>query len=185
LPDLIRLAERNFAAGKRRRCRNPLYISTGDGATVEHDYERVFRETGPHLWRALYAFTGGRRQIAEEAMAEAFARAMEHHGIRDPASWIYRTAFRIARLELDRERRPPPPTDDVDEPPNDLRDLVEALRRLPPNQRAAVVLRYEADLPVDDIARRMGLSPSTVRVHLHRARTRLRELLKPEDAEHV
>ena len=72
---------------------------------MEHDYARVFRETGPHLWRALYAFTGGRRQVAEEAMAEAFARAMEHRGVRDPAAWIYRTAFRIARLELERERR--------------------------------------------------------------------------------
>jgi RNA polymerase sigma-70 factor (ECF subfamily) len=154
---------------------------------VEHDYARVFRETGPHLWRALYAFAGGRRQIAEEAMAEAFARAMEHRGIRDPAAWIYRTAFRIAREELERERRPTQQVggDGLEQPPPDLRGLLDALRQLSPNQCAAVVLRYEADLPVREIAHRMGLSAPTVRVHLHRARARLRELLTAEGQEHV
>jgi RNA polymerase sigma-70 factor (ECF subfamily) len=149
---------------------------------VEHDYERVYREAGPHLWRALFAFTGGRRQIAEEAMAEAFARAMEHRDIRDPAAWIYRTAFRIARQELERERRPTtPPVERAPDDPSGLHDLLGALRQLSPNQRAAVVLRYEADLPVAEIARRMDISQPTVRVHLHRARTRLRELLRDGD----
>lgn len=154
---------------------------------MEHDYERVFREAGPPLWRALYAFTGGRRQIAEEAMAEAFARAMEHRGIRDPAPWIYRTAFRIASEELQRERRPSERVGGavMQEQPADLRGLLDALRQLSPNQRAAVVLRYEADLPVGEIASRMGLSPPTVRVHLHRARSRLRELLADEEQERV
>jgi RNA polymerase sigma-70 factor (ECF subfamily) len=164
----------------------PLYSTYDERVSVEHDYARVFQETGPHLWRALFAFTGGRRQIAEEAMAEAFARAMEHRGIRDPAAWIYRTAFRIARQELERERRPQPAaagsTADV---PSGIHELLDALERLSPNQRAAVVLHYEADLPVAEIARRMGLSQPTVRVHLHRARNRLRELLRKEEDERV
>ena len=58
---------------------------------------------------------------------------------------------------------------------------MRALRQLSPNQRAAIVLRYEADLPVDDVARRMGIAAPTVRVHLHRGRTRLRELLGSEE----
>jgi hypothetical protein len=41
---------------------------------TEHDFDRVYREAGPSLWRALYAFSGGRRDIAEEALAEGFAR---------------------------------------------------------------------------------------------------------------
>jgi RNA polymerase sigma-70 factor, ECF subfamily len=153
--------------------------------TAEHDYERIFTEAGPSLWRALYGFTGGRRSVAEDAMAEAFARAMEHSGIRDPVAWINRTAFRIARHELDRQRRESgaereEATDDVAPA---LRDLVRALRELSPNQRAAVVLRYEADLTVSDVAKRMGISQPTVRVHLHRARKRLRELLADEGEE--
>ncbi|MEO8423875.1 MAG: hypothetical protein ABI595_08180 [Actinomycetota bacterium] len=63
----------------------------------DHDFERVFRDDGPGLWRAIYAYTGGRRDIADDAVAEAFARAIAHAGsIRDPIAWVYRTAFRIA-----------------------------------------------------------------------------------------
>ena len=37
--------------------------------------EALFRDAGPELWRAIYGFTGGRRQLTEDAVAEAFARA--------------------------------------------------------------------------------------------------------------
>ena len=60
--------------------------------------------------------------------------------------------------------------------------LVPALRQLSPAQRAAVVLHYEADLPVQEVARRMGTSAGAVKVHLFRGRRRLRELLGEEEA---
>lgn len=147
-----------------------------------HDFERLFREAGPGLWRTIYAFTGGRRQIAEEAVAEAFARAIAHAGgIREPLPWIYRTAFRLAAEELRRERRSSASDREGVTDPPEVSDLMRALRQLSPNQRAAVVLRYEADLPVDEVAQRMGTAAPTVRVHLHRARKRLRELLRDDD----
>jgi RNA polymerase sigma-70 factor (ECF subfamily) len=152
----------------------------------EHDYERLFREAGPTLGRAMYAATGGRRQMAEDVVAEAFARAMEHRGIRDPLAWIYRTALRLARDELKREHRRSTDLDtELAQEPSDLRDLIGALRRLSPNQRVAVVLHYEADLPIQEVAHLMGLAPATVRVHLHRARARLRRLLAEEELEHA
>ena len=154
-------------------------------ATSRHDLEAVFREHGSAVYRTLYAFTAGRRAIAEEATAEAFARAIAHAPrIDDPVPWIYRTAFRVATDEMKRERRVPPGSTEVheDAAPG-LAGLVDALRRLSPNQRAAVVLRYEADLPVNEIARRMGINAATVRVHLHRGRARLRELLGDEEIE--
>jgi RNA polymerase sigma-70 factor (ECF subfamily) len=48
-------------------------------------------------------------------------------------------------------------------------------------QRSAVVLHYLVDLPVEEVARRMGVSASTVKVHLFRARKHLRELLGDEE----
>jgi RNA polymerase sigma-70 factor, ECF subfamily len=155
------------------------------GAPVEgeHDFDRLFREDGPGVWRTMVAFTGGRRDIAEEAVAEAFARALQHApGIRDPIAWIYRTAFRIARDELKRETRRGVADDEVSgEDAAGTGELLRALRQLSPNQRAAIVLRYEADLPIDEVARRMGIAAPTVRVHLHRGRARLRELLGAEE----
>ena len=152
---------------------------------AEHDFAALFREHAGAVYRTLYAFTAGRRAIAEEATAEAFARAVAHADrVRDPVPWVYRTAFRIAVDELRRERRTPPEAaEGVEAAPAGLGELVEALRELSPNQRAAIVLRYEADLPVADIARRMGTSAATVRVHLHRGRNRLRELLGAQETE--
>ena len=148
----------------------------------EHDFDRLFREDGPGVWRTIYAFSGGRRDVAEEAVAEAFARALQHApGIRDPIAWIYRTAFRIAREEMRRDARYGAAVDTGAEDAAGTGELMRALRQLSPNQRAAIVLRYEADLPVDDVARRMGIAAPTVRVHLHRGRTRLRELLGSEE----
>jgi RNA polymerase sigma-70 factor (ECF subfamily) len=149
---------------------------------VRHDFDALFREHAPGVARTMYAFTAGRRGIAEEATAEAFAQAIAHSdSIREPVRWIYRTAFRLASAELRRERRPAPEIVRVEPVEAGLGPLVDALRALSPNQRAAVVLRYEADLPVGEIARRMGMSTATVRVHLHRGRNRLRELLGAEE----
>jgi RNA polymerase sigma-70 factor (ECF subfamily) len=153
-------------------------------STEAHDFDALFREAGSGVFRTLYAYTGGRRDIAEEAMAEAFARALARSDtIRDPVAWIYRTAFRLANDELRAERRRGPAPVDVEAPPPELSGLIEALRRLSPNQRAAIVLRHVLDLEVTEVARRMGTAAPTVRVHLHRGRKRLRELLGAEEVD--
>lgn len=60
----------------------------------------------------------------------------------------------------------------------ELDEAWQAVRRLPPNQRAVVVLRFYEDLPVADIADVLGLPPGTVKSTLHRALRRLQELLQ-------
>ncbi len=74
------------------------------------DYEQVFRDAAPGLWRTIYAFAAGQRAVADDAVAEAFARALGRADqIRDPVPWLYRTAFRLAAEDLRRERREPEP----------------------------------------------------------------------------
>jgi RNA polymerase sigma-70 factor (ECF subfamily) len=158
--------------------------AVGNDAGSAHDFAQLFREDGPGLWRTIYAFAGGRRDIAEDVTAEAFARALAYADtIRDPLPWLYRTAFRLAEDELrkERRRRAPEPRDQQDPP--EVAGLMQAMRELSPNQRAAIVLRYEADLPVAEVAHRMGIAQPTVRVHLYRARARLRELLGDEEVD--
>jgi RNA polymerase sigma-70 factor, ECF subfamily len=147
-------------------------------------FEQLFRQAAPGLWRTIFAFAGGRAAVADDAVAEAFARALERFGqIREPVPWLYRTAFRIAVEDLRRkepEARPEPRAAAAG-----LEALVPALRELSPAQRAAVVLHYEADLPVREVAERMGTSAAAVKVHLFRARRRLRELLSGEETGHA
>jgi RNA polymerase sigma-70 factor (ECF subfamily) len=150
---------------------------------VDRDYDELFRDAGGPLWRALYAYSGGRKDIADDALAEAFARAMERDGqIRAPVPWLYRTAFRIAAHDLRRARSigeledlPGPET------PPDAVEVVQALKRLSPGQRGAVYLHYQVGMPVREVSRILGTSAAVVKVHLHRGRKRLRELLGDQE----
>jgi DNA-directed RNA polymerase specialized sigma24 family protein len=73
--------------------------------TDGHDFDAIYRETGPRLWRALLAFSAGRRHVADDALAEAFARAMERgRAVREPEPYLFRVAFRVAAQELKQER---------------------------------------------------------------------------------
>jgi len=149
--------------------------STSEATTpgVSTDLELLYREAGPQLWRSIYGFAGGRRDVADDAVAEAFARAIEHAStIRDPLAWIYRTAFRIASHELLRERRQPPPAPDpvpgLDA--GELHDVFRALGTLSTNQRAAVLLHDSEGFTSIEIGRMLGIAAATARVlHVTRA----------------
>jgi RNA polymerase sigma factor (sigma-70 family) len=52
--------------------------------------------------------------------------------------------------------------------------LLDAVDRLPVQTRAAVVLRYYADLPVEEVAAALGKSPNTIKAQLQTALDRLR-----------
>jgi RNA polymerase sigma-70 factor (ECF subfamily) len=55
--------------------------------------------------------------------------------------------------------------------------LLQAVGALPIQMRAAVVLRYYADLPVEAIAAALGKSPNTIKAQLQTALDRLRRTL--------
>lgn len=145
-------------------------------------FDELYRKAGPRLWRAVLAYTGGRRELTDDVVAEAFARTLERaSSIRAFEPYLYRVAFRLAASEL---RRTPTVADVPDSASSldpELSELFGALRTLSPGQRAAVFLRYQADLPISEVARLMGTSSAVVRVHLMRGRRRLAELLGGED----
>jgi RNA polymerase sigma-70 factor (ECF subfamily) len=147
------------------------------------EVERVWREQGPRLWRSLTAFTGD-AELASDAMAEAFAQALGRgEGLRHTDRWIWRSAFLIAKGDLQRRSRLGADADPVitTSMPEPVADLVAALEALSPNQRMAAILVLYADLPSREAARVMGCSPTTVRVHVGQARRRLRTLLEDGD----
>jgi RNA polymerase sigma factor (sigma-70 family) len=55
--------------------------------------------------------------------------------------------------------------------------VLAALRRLPARQREVIVLRVLLDLDIETTARELGIAPGTVRAHLSRAVTALRNEL--------
>jgi RNA polymerase sigma-70 factor (ECF subfamily) len=148
----------------------------------DHDFDAIWRDEGPALWRAVLVYGGGRRDVADDAVAEAFARAIERgEAVREPVAYLYRLAFRIAAADLKRMAALAGEEDrEVMDAVQDV-DLLRALRELSPDQRAAVYLRYRADLPIAEIADRLGTSSTAIRVRLMKARRRLAPLLREDD----
>jgi RNA polymerase sigma-70 factor (ECF subfamily) len=163
---------------------SPLETEVADGperVDTRPELGRVFAEQAPKLWRAVYAFTGD-REVTSDAVAEAFAQMLERgDAIRTPERWVWRAAFRIAAGELKAARRRPVLQVHTYEMPEPAGELLPALKRVSPKQRAALILHYYADLPVRDIAAAIGSSAATVRVHLSKGRKRLRRILEEAD----
>jgi RNA polymerase sigma-70 factor, ECF subfamily len=144
--------------------------------------ERLYRQKGDRMWRSLLAFTGD-PEIASDAVAEAFAQALRRGTqIREPERWLWRAVFRIAAGELKTRGRTSAGSAEgsyeIEEP---AVELVAALARLSPKQRAAVVLHHAAGFPLKEIAPIIGSTSGAVKVHLARGRARLRELLGEDD----
>jgi len=142
---------------------------------------RVYQEQGAKLWRALYAYTGN-REIASDALAEAIAQALAHRsGPEEPDRWIWTVAFRVASGELKRSGRERPLLDMSYTMAEPAIDLLRALGTLSPRQRAVVILSAYCGYPTREIARVLGSSSATVRVHLSQGRRRLRAELEGDD----
>ena len=135
-------------------------MSSPPAGRVEH----VYREQGPKLWRALVLYSGD-REVASEAVAEAFAQALDGETrIVSVERWVWRTAFLLARRMLSDRR-----TTDNRIPEQPYRDsevsleLKMALSRLSPSQRAAVVLRTVLDQSHAQAAAVIGCSEDAAR----------------------
>jgi RNA polymerase sigma-70 factor, ECF subfamily len=156
---------------------------------VERDFEAFFRQHHAPLVQALTAACGSREEAAD-AVQEAFVRAHQRWArisrYDDPAAWVRRVAINRTRdafrraergrrvsLRLVRDSDPAPPP----EPPS---GAVEAIARLPRQQRIAMALYYVHELSVAEVAAAMDLSEGAVKFHLHQGRARLRERLEAD-----
>jgi RNA polymerase sigma-70 factor, ECF subfamily len=74
---------------------------------------------------------------------------------------------------------------DIEAPPVDLAssiDLRRALRRMRYDERLILVLRYYVDMPYEEIATTLGISPKAARNRVERAIHRLRPIMRVQGA---
>lgn len=130
-------------------------------------------------------------EMALDAVQSAWAIAWRKlRAIREPEhlrSWLVAVAANEARHLARRDGKvrvveitvDPPGAESADPAHQISRlDLVNALRRLTPDDRRLIALRYGADLDSTEIAPLLRISPSGVRVRLMRIMRRLREELE-------
>lgn len=155
----------------------------GEGEDLD-GFEELFVREYVSIYRSAYLVVGDdglAREITQEAFSRLLLRWNRLRRYDRPGAWVRLVAVRLARRARDRRAVEAEAWEDrpfvMDDGTTQRLDLESAVLRLPRAQRAAVVLYYMDDLPIDEVARALGCRPSTARVHLHRARARLAELL--------
>ena len=143
--------------------------------------ERCYVQQHDRLWRALLLFSAD-PDVASDAVAEAFAQALRRgDSIRDLDRWVWKSAFAIARGELQHHSRNETIRETSYDMPAPPVDVIRALESLSPKQRASIVLHHYAGYSTKETAAIIGSTAPAVGVHLQRARSRLRNLLKEHE----
>src|SRR3954447_18476872 len=163
----------------------------GEGAPT---WEEVARNYGRFLYTVAYRLTGN-REDAQDLVQEVLLRVRRGLETYQPGSmegWLSRIATNAFLDDVRRKKRRPedllpddpdwvlPPTGAADEAlaaemlPDDVQ---AALRRLPEDFRAAVVLCDVVGLSYQEIGRALEIPVGTVRSRIHRGRAMLRETL--------
>lgn len=148
------------------------------------------------LWSICLRITGSHHD-AEDALQDALTAAWlsldSFRGQARLGTWVFRIAANAALASVrrrhdlptepwmlpERSRGPADPAQGV----VDVATVRAALADLPVALREALVLREIGDLTYEEIAAHQGIGVPTVKTRLHRARTRLAELLGPAVAD--
>lgn len=154
-------------------------MDTGDGMAAPAAFEEAFPRLFEVAYRVAYRTTGTAAE-AEDIAQEALTRALlRWGGIEDhAAAWVATVALRLA-IDSGRSRRRHPRAELVDMPGTEVdlerrMDLRAALRRLPKRQQQVLACRYLAQLPDEETARLLAISPGSVKQHAARGLAALR-----------
>jgi RNA polymerase sigma-70 factor (sigma-E family) len=156
----------------------------------EEEFRR-FVAARMEMLRSLAYLTCGNWQVAEDAVSTCLAKLYVRWGkVTAPERYAARMVMRAVVDEARRPWRrewsashalPEVAQPDVSEAVTEAMRVRQALRQLPPGQRAVLVLRYFADFSVDETAEVLGRSPGTITSQTARGLATLRRLLAAED----
>jgi len=162
------------------------------------DMEATVRRLAPRVLRYCLGRLGA-ADLAEEASQEALsalvARWRRHGPPESPEAFAFAVARRRATRALVRRRLTAPLSAltnghqaSGDESPesrtirrHELQRTLAAIRRLSSREREALLLVVGGELSSADAARVLGISPSALKMRVHRARARLVHTLKPAE----
>ena len=153
-------------------------------ALVEAHYEQIYRLA----WR-LIGTREEAQDVAQDVCVKLASAVRSFRGDAELSTWLYRVAYNTAVDHMrarERLRRGEKPdvvvlfqgrvAQSAEATVADS-ELWNEVRRLPPQQRDAVILIYAEDLTHAEAAAIMGCTEKTVSWHLHEARKRLRARL--------
>jgi RNA polymerase sigma-70 factor, ECF subfamily len=153
------------------------------GALYDRHFQQIYR----------FVYSRVREQTAaEDVTSEVFMKALKampryQDTGRPFAAWLYQIAVN-AIADRYRSQRPSQPLEDFHDlsvagpaiedqaaQRDEIRRIWSIVEELPAQQRTALVLKFQEDMKIDDIAVAMGKTPGAVKLLIHRGVTRLRE----------
>ena len=148
--------------------------------TRTEELEALYRRRYPHFVRVAAAITGDAdsgRDAVQSGFAAAVRRRKTFRGSGPLEAWVWRIVVNEARRV---RRSQPPDASAPSEPSTNGRPADELgvrawIAALPERQRAAVFLRYYADLEYGQIAELLGIEIGTVSATLSAAHATLRK----------
>lgn len=164
-------------------------VRQGDMAATEDDFAEFVRVALPGLMRYGHALAGNPHDAADlvqtvlEKVGARWAKVSQNCD--DPRAYVRKAMANTHVSRWRRTRRETLIADFPDVPAVQQHDRLEnepvwqALRGLPPRQRAVVVLRYYEGLSEAEIAETLGVSCGTVKSQNSKALATLRKRLGP------
>ena len=172
------------------------------GAGRTDAYGHLVRKYQDRLYPTALRLTGGVEDaldLLQDTFLRGFQKLGSFHGESGFYTWIYRIMVNLALTErrkrtprlfrgtggadaIDAPDRSPAsdPTAPVERAEREA-EVQAALGALAPDHRAVVVMKEFDGLRYEEIAEALGVPVGTVRSRLHRARSELRERLRPPD----
>lgn len=151
---------------------------------MDEDLTEFCRQQYPRLVGALDLYCGNlavAEELAQEALTRAWLRWPKVRNLERPDAWLNHVAFNLARSYLRRlmverrvNRRSVGRDGIVGTQPADALALRDALARLRPRSRTAVILRFYLQMTYAEIGETMDLPEPTARTLVHRALPKLR-----------
>jgi RNA polymerase sigma-70 factor, ECF subfamily len=154
-------------------------------------FEALVRRYDAALRSLAFRLLGDRDRM-DDALQEAYVKAFRglpsFRGESRLGTWLHRIAYnacvdelersrKVVRLPLDELGDRPDPAAPLDAAAESRSELADALRALPLEERAAVLLVDAHDFTYEEAADVLGVPPGTIASRLNRARPRLRRAL--------
>lgn len=174
-----------------------MELTEDDVATEEVTFEAYVQKRSAGLIRMAWLVTrdwDDARDAVQDAFVSLVRRWDRLPEDRRRHAYVSRTVVNASLTILRRRRRTWPVADvaglseatvarDPAEQVVDADQVSRLCAELPPLQRAAIVLRYYADLSFSDIGKALGCRESTARSHVNRARAALRTRMEEDGDE--
>lgn len=161
-------------------------------------YAKLVERYQKPIFNLMYRFSESEVDAAEltqDVFCKAFEKLASFHNNKSFFTWIYtmamnhgkdwvrrqgrkRDGLQLYAASLELEETSPPM--EVSEKRQEISNMFTALSKLPPKKREILLLRYQQELSIGELAEVFNLSSSAVKMRIHRSLALLQDQLSGE-----